>query len=241
MKRSAFFGLVITFIAIGALTACQTGVPGGGRPGGDDRSIVGYPTVDGTPGIELADGQVVLLDPIDLWEDLRDQFPLPDETAPSVTGTAGALPMRIDLRGNQTSIKNQGSRGTCVAFATVAALEAAYQRERSLTIDLSEQYANHIQKMTALPAENRTIFERETQPGSSGGSGVGYQLGWLFRLRFGMPLESDMAGIVASDPSATYSPWGNYENTNQSGDDPRFDSDERIVIQDEIDSWNLNH
>ena len=36
---------------------------------------------------------------------------------------------RVDLRPNQTSIKDQGGeRNTCTAFATIAALEAAYHR-----------------------------------------------------------------------------------------------------------------
>lgn len=39
----------------------------------------------------------------------------------------------------------QGSRGTCWAFAGIAALEAAYAR-RGVTVDLSEQYLFHIMK-----------------------------------------------------------------------------------------------
>ena len=44
----------------------------------------------------------------------------------------------------QTSFKNQRDRGTCWAFAGVAALEAAYKRKYNLTLDLSEQYVFHM-------------------------------------------------------------------------------------------------
>lgn len=45
---------------------------------------------------------------------------------------------KVDRRAQQTSIKNQGSRGTCVAHAALAALEVAY---KPLSLDLSENYA----------------------------------------------------------------------------------------------------
>lgn len=52
----------------------------------------------------------------------------------------GLIPQAVDHRSKQTPIKNQGERGTCVAFASLAAMEA-------LTLipnDLSEQYAYHL-------------------------------------------------------------------------------------------------
>jgi|GEM_PF-2165938 hypothetical protein len=50
----------------------------------------------------------------------------------------------------------QGSRGTCWAFAGVAALEAAYAR-RGVQVDLSEQYLFHVMKAHEAHA-NRTAF-----------------------------------------------------------------------------------
>jgi C1A family cysteine protease len=44
----------------------------------------------------------------------------------------------VDHRSKQTPIKNQGSRGTCVAHAAMAGLEVAYG---STTLDLNENYA----------------------------------------------------------------------------------------------------
>jgi hypothetical protein len=43
----------------------------------------------------------------------------------------------VDRRGQQTPIKDQGGRGTCVAHAGLAALEVAY---KPLSLDLSENY-----------------------------------------------------------------------------------------------------
>jgi hypothetical protein len=61
----------------------------------------------------------------------------------------------------QTPIKNQGARGTCWAFAGVAALEAAYNRKYSLRLDLSEQYAFHMAKAMEL---HTTLPDRSMAP-----------------------------------------------------------------------------
>ncbi|PWU24516.1 MAG: hypothetical protein C5B48_05940 [Candidatus Rokuibacteriota bacterium] len=60
------------------------------------------------------------------------------------------LPAAVSLMAFQTPLKFQGSRGTCYAFATCAAMEAAYSRQFGVTLDLSEQYAFHINKVTEL-------------------------------------------------------------------------------------------
>jgi len=51
------------------------------------------------------------------------------------------LPLVVDKRSEQTSVKNQANRGTCVCFASMAGLELAYGGG---TLDLSEQYANYL-------------------------------------------------------------------------------------------------
>jgi len=244
LARVACRGLTAIACLSVALIACGDD---DGDGDGDTGGIVGYTEVNGYPAIELEGGKIVLLQRFDETQAILEQFRPPDEEAPPDPPTSLLLPARVDLRINQhaglrsfDTIEDQGGRNTCIAHATVAALEAAYQRERGLSLDLSEQYANHIQKMTALPREPLTIFQRETQLGTWGGSGISYQLAFLFRLRFGLPEEDDMRGIVESDPSMTYIPWGTYENTNEDGDNPRLRWSDPSFSQDQIDFWNLN-
>src|ERR1700761_221008 len=54
----------------------------------------------------------------------------------------------------QTPFENQGDRGTCWAFAGVAALEAAYKRKFGTVIDMSEEYTFHMGKAFALSVDN---------------------------------------------------------------------------------------
>ena len=220
------------------------------QEGGPSAPAATYGERDGVPTITLSDGKRVVLDRLDLWDELRTQFPAPPETPPEdgddslklLEDRIGlkSIPSRVDLRDRQTPIRDQGGRGTCVAHATSAALEAAYQRERGMALDLSEQYANHVQKMTYLNQAPAAPSERETQLGAWGGSGLSYQLGWLFRLRFGLPEEDVMAGIDVSDPRLTYIPNSNYENTNQDGDVPRMSWSDTTLSQRAVDGWNLS-
>jgi hypothetical protein len=71
-------------------------------------------------------------------------------------GSAGTVPgpviAPVQARGQHSNRQwqrplevGQGARGTCWAFAGIAALEAAYAR-RGVTVDLSEQYLFHISK-----------------------------------------------------------------------------------------------
>jgi len=53
-------------------------------------------------------------------------------------GSMAALPSYY--MGYATPIKNQGSCGSCWAFATIGAMEAAIKKRKGLTYDLSEQY-----------------------------------------------------------------------------------------------------
>ena len=56
-------------------------------------------------------------------------------------GVLTLIPNVVDHRPNQTSVKDQNNRGTCVCFASMAGLEVKYGGG---SLDLSEQYANYL-------------------------------------------------------------------------------------------------
>jgi hypothetical protein len=63
-----------------------------------------------------------------------------------LSALVGGMPRRVSHRQWQTTLDvGQGSRGSCWAFAGIAALEAAYARI-GIRVDLSEQYLFHISK-----------------------------------------------------------------------------------------------
>jgi Papain family cysteine protease len=98
-------------------------------------------------------------------------------------------PSAVDLSRFQTPVKNQGGRTTCITFAALAALEAAYNRAGYGSINLSEQFLNHIGKTFWLHPQWREIEAKgpdggETQVGAfGGGGGVGYIVGLASGLK----------------------------------------------------------
>jgi hypothetical protein len=75
----------------------------------------------------------------------------------AVAGPAwAATPDVVSLERYQTAYRNQTDRGTCFAFATCAAMEAAYKRKYGLNLHLSEQYAFHINKAFELYGDYST-------------------------------------------------------------------------------------
>lgn len=69
-------------------------------------------------------------------------------------------PSAVDHRPNQTPVKNQNPRGTCVCFASMAGLEMAYGGG---SLDLSEQYANWVY----MTAEGRSCKQAGLQTHNS--------------------------------------------------------------------------
>lgn len=65
-------------------------------------------------------------------------------------GKADAVyPRQFDLLSTQTPVKNQGSRGTCSFFSTVALAEHIHMTSTGEALDLSEQYAVYAVKVEA--------------------------------------------------------------------------------------------
>jgi len=61
--------------------------------------------------------------------------------APAGLATAAGTPAAVDHTPDQTPVKDQADRPTCVAFALLAALEALLKRRQKVDTSLSEQYA----------------------------------------------------------------------------------------------------
>lgn len=96
----------------------------------------------------------------------------------------------VDLRPQQSALKNQGNRTTCIVFAAVAGLEASYKRIGYGELDLSEEFINFTRKAFYLHPIWDDYLDagedpRETQLGSSGGgggTGVIAELGQGFKI-----------------------------------------------------------
>jgi hypothetical protein len=160
-------------------------------------------------------------------------------SSPSAASAVSVLPILtlldppvVDHRAYHGPIRSQGGRGTCVSFSTTAAVEGRYRRMNPAAyagLDLSEQWANHLQKMVSLPAELVTNAAwRESQLGCWGGSGNQYLLRVL--KKYGLPSEAAMA----------YNLSNSYENTNEAGDSPKIDWQVKETPQRTIDDFNLD-
>lgn len=123
---------------------------------------------------------------------------------------------RVDLRARQTPIKNQGGRSTCITFAALAGLEAAAKRTNGVNEDLSEEFLNHVGKMTwlhpnwssaSLPEPRlgtKTAAFRENQVGAfGGGGGPGYIRSLTTNLRV---IDEALLPYRPSGPSTTTFP-----------------------------------
>ena len=167
------------------------------------------------PAVKLKDNRVYPLLP------LEPRLPVVELIPPNLYPTPVDVtqfqivppPATVDHRAVQTDIKDQAGRNTCVSFALAAAMEAAYIRKdpvRYKNIDLSEQYANYIQKMVRLVDPPRSEANlRENSLGRWGWSSILYATA-LFTTYYGVPEESLLPYITG----------GAYENTNQPGDVP---------------------
>jgi len=90
----------------------------------------------------------------------------------------------------QTPIRNQGNRGTCYAFACIAAMEAMYRRTFGLSLDLSEHYAFQLNKIGELyPDYVTNLVPHESNTSYWGAQGNSGFLNVISRCA--VPLESE--------------------------------------------------
>ncbi len=115
----------------------------------------------------------------------------------------------VSLAPWQTLIKDQLGRDSCYAFAAIAALEAAYRRQFGYYLNLSEQYAYHINKASELHEnylDSGLVVENNTSLwGFQGSSDIVDKM-----ARFAVPVEhacrylsqAQMLALQASIPAA---------------------------------------
>jgi C1A family cysteine protease/predicted secreted protein len=103
--------------------------------GAEPATAVGIETVDLPDGIDLSRSEAVQAPPATLRTLLSSNAPvLP------LAGLPSAWDWRSQVPGGLTSIRDQGSCGSCWAFATVGVLESALKIQKNLATDLSEQF-----------------------------------------------------------------------------------------------------
>jgi hypothetical protein len=215
------------------LSACAkdaAGPPNGPPPSPNLDSlgpgIVGTTTVDGKPGLILANGERVQLIDLAEAESLLQQFPVPTRHLAASPAATMVPPASVSLRQYQTPVKDQNPRGTCFAFASVAALEAAYKRSYGVTLDLSEEYTNLVSKMMGLYLD-RAPSQWENPSGVLSGGSAQLVLRTFASGKLGIPAEARLLYINDGD-------WG---NPAQQGDMPFLDDN---ASQRTMDDFNLN-
>lgn len=226
----AVVGTALALVVVGSCKRDATG-PKGGPPGPPDLDslgpgIVGTTTVDGKPGLQLANGESVqLLDMGDV-EDLLQRFPPPASPPMAALPSPAMLPASVSLRQYQTPVKDQNPRGTCFAFASMAAIEAEYKRSYGVTVSLSVEYANLVSRMLAIYLDRAPTLA-EGPPGTGSGGTAGYMLQVFSSGKLGVPDSSRLPYLNSSD-------WG---NTAQNGDMPYLDGNSS---QWTVDDFNLS-
>jgi hypothetical protein len=181
----------------------------------------------GAPKVHLLNGREFLLLnlPDGIQQQLLNDIGKPPVAVPLPSFPFPIFPGTVDNRQYQGPIRDQGGRGTCVSFSTTAAVEGRYRRANAAqyaSLDLSEQWANHLQKMVSLSKTLQpAAADREDQVGAWGGSSDNYLLRVL--QKYGEPQES----VMPYNSSGGYGP----------ATDP---SDPDITRQRTTDNFNLD-
>ncbi|CAB3229335.1 unnamed protein product [Arctia plantaginis] len=117
----------------------------------------------------------------------KEAMPFP-HTLEEIDDIVNQLPENFDLRfeGAVTPVKNQGSCGSCWAFATTAALEGAFARVNGdRLLDLSEQ----------------SIVDCAWNEGNMGCDGGLLETAWQYMLKNGIPTEKEYGIYMEHDGS----------------------------------------
>jgi C1A family cysteine protease len=213
MKKLAFHrSIALAALAMFAGSAHAAPRAGALRPG----SVRYFQDADG-PKARLADGREYRLLPVPADAKRPAKTPAPVNTRAAQVQTAAAA--TVDHRQFYGPIRDQGGRGTCVSFSTIAAIEGVYQRmdpKRFAALHLSEQWANHMQKMVDRRRSARADL-MEDNLGSWGASRVYYMLSVLHR--YGVPEAASMAYNATADYEAI---GEQYESQNRQGEPSGF-------------------
>jgi hypothetical protein len=102
-----------------------------------------------------------------------------------------AQPMRVDLRPDQTPLRRQGGRGTCIIHSVVAAMESALKRS-GRDVDLSEDtFMYFVKQFWLAPIDGKPADACENQVGGTDGGGGVENLNYLAG---GLAIPEESAG-----------------------------------------------
>jgi len=122
------------------------------------------------------------------------------------TASLAAPPPSYSLAQWQTAYQDQGPRGTCYAFAGAAALEAKYQRDFGIVLDLSEQYIFALRRSMVLLADypaKSNIDNISSYHQNGGASDIAGLLTLFYApLETDAPYISDRDALLKSIPAA---------------------------------------
>ncbi|MFM8981173.1 MAG: C1 family peptidase [Planctomycetia bacterium] len=102
----------------------------------------------------------------------------------------------MSLAAQQTPLRSQGARGTCSAFGSVAALEAAYKRQGYGDVDLSEEFLAYAGKLMWLNvmwtrvAQQPAYMPENFHAATTGSTGT--FLVQMLAAGFATPTEADL-------------------------------------------------
>ena len=191
---------------------------------------------DNVRAVTLDNGKIYPLLRLDEITRLRKMTPVRVSLTPQAVidhYTLAPPTATVDLRKYQTPIRDQQGRNTCVSFALLGNMEARYKRLNPTLyakIDLSEQFAHHIQKMVALMGDPPATADYRENNYAAWGFGDNSFSAYLFSQQYGVPLESALPYVAG----------GSYENTNEVGDSPKLDPASTTIAQRIVNDFNLN-